>query len=362
MTMAASIVFGSAGGGAVPPSAGRTIAYVSSADSREVHVLALDAATARWDVVQTVATAGRVMPLAVSPDRRFLYASLRTEPYSVSTYAIQPDTGRLMLVGTVPLADNMAYISTDRRGRFLFGASYYGNRVSVNAIEESGAVASPALAVVPTGKNAHAILPDLSNRYVFATNLGEDTVLQYRFDQESGALSPNDPPAVQAPDGSGPRHFVFHANGRLVFCLNELDATVSVYRLNAAGTLTLLASRTVLPDGFTGKPWAADLHLTPDGRFLYTSERSSSTLAAFGVADDGMLRALGHYVTEEQPRGFNIDPKGRYLLAVGEKSNRLTAYEIDPATGALRPVSHMSLGRGPNWVEIIELPALRSDG
>jgi 6-phosphogluconolactonase len=348
---------GSAGGmGALVP-AERTVAYVSSADSREIHVLALDEPAGTWSVVETVPAGGRVMPLAVSPDRRFLYASLRTEPYSVSTFAIHPQTGRLTLVGTVPLADNMAYISTDRRGRYLFGASYSGNKISVNAIGADGAVVARPLAVIATGKNAHAILPDLSNRFVFATNLGDDVILQYRFDESNGTMAPNDPAAVHAPKGSGPRHFVFHPNSVSVYCLNELDATISTYRLDASGRLTLLASRSVLPDGFSGKPWAADVHLSPDGRFLYTSERTSSTLAAFSVDRDGSLALVGHYATETQPRGFNIDPKGRFLLAAGEKSNGVTVHAIDATTGALRPLSHIQVGRDPNWVEIVELPA-----
>jgi 6-phosphogluconolactonase len=361
VVIAAAVLAGSAGDLGAPVPTDRTIAYVSSADSREIHVVALDETRGSWAVVDTTVAAGRVMPLAISPDRRFLYAALRTEPYAVSTFAIHPDTGRLTLVRTAPLADNMAYISTDRRGRYLFGASYSGNKVSVNAIDDMGAAVAPPVAVLATGKNAHAILPDLSNRFVFVTNLGDDVILQYRFDETNGALVPNDPPAVRAPGGAGPRHFVFHTNGVLVFCLNELDATVSAYRLHGEGTLTLLATHPVLPDRFTGKPWAADVHITPDGRFLYTSERSSSTLAAFRIGDEGSLSLIGRYDTEQQPRGFNVDPKGRYLLAVGEKSNRLTAYAIDAATGALRPISHVPVGRDPNWVEIIDLPSARSD-
>jgi 6-phosphogluconolactonase len=360
--IAVAILVGSAGGWGAPVPADRTIAYVSNADSREITVLALDETRNTWAIAETVAAGGRVMPLAVSPDKRFLYASLRTEPYAVSTFAIQPETGRLTHVGTVPLADNMAYISTDRSGRYLFGASYSGNKVSVNAIDTSGAVVAKPLAVISTGKNAHAILPDPSNRFVFASNLGDDVILQYRFDEANGTLAPNDPPRVHAPEGSGPRHFVFHPHRALVFCLNELDATVSEYRLDTSGTLTLLASRSVLPDRFSGKPWAADVHLTPDGRFLYTSERTSSTLAAFKVEDDGALKSVGHFPTETQPRGFDIDPKGRYLLAVGEKSNALTVYAIDAASGALRTVSRIPVGRDPNWVEIIELPSARPRG
>ena len=110
-----------------------------------------------------------------------------------------------------------------------------------------------------------------------------------------------------------------------------------------------------MPSGFKGKPWAADIHLTPDGRFLYASERSSSTIAAFQI-HDGALTLIGHSPTETQPRGFNLDPQGRYLVAVGELSNGLVVFKIDGHTGTLRRLMRLDIGKGPNWVEIIALP------
>jgi 6-phosphogluconolactonase len=170
-------------------------------------------------------------------------------------------------------------------------------------------------------------------------------------------LTPNSPPAVKTQRGAGPRHFVFHPNRRLVFGVDELDATVNAYRLDAAGTLTLLASTSILPPGFTGKPWAADVHLTPDGRFLYASERTSSTIAGFRVdAASGKLSLVGSYPTETQPRGFGIDPRGRWLLSAGEKSNGVRVHEIDPSSGALHARSRLTVGQDPNWVEIVALP------
>ena len=113
----------------------------------------------------------------------------------------------------------------------------------------------------------------------------------------------------------------------------------------------------VLPPGFAGTPWAADIHITPDGRFLYGSERTSSTLAAFGVdRATGELTPIGSYPTEKQPRGFNIDPTGRFLLAVGQLSDHLTCYRIDRESGALTDAGGLAVGRNPNWVEILSLP------
>jgi 6-phosphogluconolactonase len=151
---------------------------------------------------------------------------------------------------------------------------------------------------------------------------------------------------------------VFHPNGRFVYLLNELDASVDALAFDPQqGTLATLQTLTTLPAGFGAKPWAADLHLTPDGRFLYTSERTSSTLAAFAVdAATGRLRLLEHTPTEKQPRGFNIDPSGRYLVAVGQLSHAVTLYAIERESGALKPLKSYSLGQNPNWVEIVTLP------
>ena len=112
---------------------------------------------------------------------------------------------------------------------------------------------------------------------------------------------------------------------------------------------------TALPKGFTGKPWAADIHLTPNGKFLYASERTTSTLAAFSVdKKKGTLTPMDSYPTEKQPRAFNIDAGGRYLLAVGQLPDSLTSYSIDKKTGKLTKLKEYPMGKNPNWVEFVE--------
>jgi 6-phosphogluconolactonase len=308
-------------------------------------------------LVQTMVVNGRVMPLAISPDRRYLYAALRSAPHAVWCGAIDPVHGTLRPVQTGPLVDSMAYLSIDRSGRYLFAASYGGSKISVNAIRPDSVVDPVPLAVVPTRKNAHAIATDPSNAFLFVSCLGDDVILQYRFDAATGQITPNEPSAVTTRKAAGPRHFVFHPTRAVVYGVNELDGSVNTYQIENTGVLTLLASQTVMPDGFRGIPWAADIHLTPNGRFLYTSERTSSTLAAFRIdSDSGALTPIDHYETEPQPRGFAIDPEGTRLLAVGEMSGCLSTYEIDQSTGALRPMSRLNVEEGPNWVEIIPLP------
>ena len=140
--------------------------------------------------------------------------------------------------------------------------------------------------------------------------------------------------------------------------LNELDASVHVMAYDKErGTLRAVQRTTTLPAGFTGKPWAADLHLSPDGRTLYASERTSSTLSSFRVdAATGQLQPLGQVPTEKTPRGFVVDPSGRFLIAAGQESHHIALHPIDPAAGIPGAATRVPAGKNPNWVEIVDLP------
>jgi 6-phosphogluconolactonase len=338
-----------------------TLVYIGNADSNDIDVMLLDPSNGDLSSVQKitipdVAKPGPSTPMAVSPDKRFLYVGVRGTPLVAATFAIDNKTGKLTHVGNGPLADSMAYISTDRTGRFLLGASYGGHKVAIGQIGPNGVVAA-AHQVLATAPNAHEIMTDPSNRFVMATSLGGDIVNLYKFDAAKGTIAPNDPPSVKVTDKAGPRHFVFHPNGKLVYLLNELDGSLVVFTFDGEkGTLTAKQTVSTLPAGFTGKPWAADIHLTPDGKLLYASERTTSTLAAFKVAADGMLTPAGNFETEKQPRGFAIDPSGRYLLSVGQLSHSLTNHAVDVASGKLTVLKQYPVGKNPNWVEIVTLP------
>jgi len=341
------------------PAASKTIVYVSNADSREISVLELDARAGELKPVETVSVTGAAMPMAISPDKRHLYVSLRSQPFSVSSFAIDRQNGKLTLGSTVPLADNMAYVSTDRSGRFLLSASYSGDKIAINPIDPQGLVQAEPVEVVQTRKNAHAILVDRANAHVFASNLGSDMLLQYKFDAATGRVTPNDPAFVETRKGAGPRHFVFSRDDRFAFLLNELDGTLNSYHYDSAkGVLTELGSVSIVPPDFQGgAPSGAELRITPDGRLLYASERTSNTIAAFRVdGATGVLTAAGNFATETQPRGFNIDPSGRFLVAAGQKTDSATLYAIDADSAALTALKRYPLGKNPNWVEIIELP------
>jgi 6-phosphogluconolactonase len=336
-------------------------AYVANADTQDISVFAL-----RGDgtlvPVATVALQvpphpGKSMLLAQSPDASCLYAAYFTAAghSTVASLRIDRGTGMPELLGTTPLADSMSYLATDRTGRYLFSASYGGNKVAVNAIGTDGVVGR-TLQVIVTPPKAHCIIADPSNRFVLHTSLGADLIHQAHFDAATGLLWPNHPPQLAVTPGSGPRFLVFAASGRFVYGICELDGSVDVFPYDSArGLLRPAVQRlSTLPAGFSGKVWAADIRLSPDGRFLYTSERSSSTLSGFRVdASDGRLEPLGSFVTVRQPRGIAIDPRGEFILAAGQLSNSIACWAIDAASGQLTPRDEEAVGRNPTWVEIL---------
>jgi 6-phosphogluconolactonase len=358
------------------PAGAATFVYVSNAEDGDIGMYTLQA-DGSLQPGPRVKAEKLVMPMAVAPDKRFLVAAVRSKPYQAYTYGIDPSSGALKLVGTGPLAESFPYIALDRRGRFLLGASYGAHLVGVSPVGADGRVGEP-LQVVPTARNAHSIRADNTNRFVFVPHLGTDQVFQFLFDETSGKLTANTPPVLQMKPNTGPRHIVVSGDNRFAYLLNELTGTVTTLALDAAtGLLKELDSVPVLPPdtklvagmprGAVGTPganqaprntendiWAADLHLTPNGRFLYASERTTSTLGAFRVdAGTGKLTFVGSTPTEKQPRGFAIDPSGRFVVVSGELSDTVSSYAIDAESGALKAVGRYPTGKGANWVEIV---------
>jgi 6-phosphogluconolactonase len=356
------------------PAMAATFVYVSNAEDGDIGTYTLQA-DGSLQPGPRVAAAKVVMPMAVSPDKRFLVAAVRSKPFEAYTYGIDKSSGALSLVGKGPLAESYPYITIDRSGRFLLGASYGAHQVGVNPIGADGRVGEP-LQVMLTARNAHAIRTDNTNRFVFVPHLGTDQILQFVFDDKSGKLSANTPPLLQLKQGTGPRHLIVAKDNRFVYLLNELTATVTALALDATtGTLKELDSVSALPPdsklgpgmprgavGVAGQPprntdndiWASDLHLTPNGRFLYAAERTSSALGGFRVdPGSGKLTYLGSTPTEKQPRGFAIDPTSRFVVVSGEKSDTISSYAIDAESGALKLIGRYPTGKGTNWVEIV---------
>jgi 6-phosphogluconolactonase len=340
-----------------------TTVYVSNAGSKDIYVLAMNRATGALDLIEKVPVPGTdkpspaSLPMAKSRDNRFLYAQLRSAPYPVSTFAIDPTTGQLTYLDMTPLVDQMAYITVDGYGKYLLCASYVGAKLAIYPIDPTTGIVQPtATQILDTNPKAHCVVIDRAGKQVYVPVLGGDEILEFNYNMH-GVVAPDGPGRIATAPGAGPRHFTIHPNTIWGYLITETTATIGAYGVDAqTGILTEMQFVATGDYDGTNSAAASDIHVTPDGRFLYGAVRTTSTLHGYAIdPDHGLLTPIGNWPTETTPRGFNIDPRGKFLLSAGMNSGAMTVHAIDPTSGALTPVHRYAMGIQPNWVEIIDL-------
>ena len=311
--------------------------------------------------------------LTLSANRRFLYAVSETSTFrgasggGVSAFAVAPGTGALTLLNQQPSGGGApCYLRLDGTGRAALVANYVGGSVSLLPVAADGRLAAPSATVQHVGSgphpnqtspHAHCFVPDPTNAYAFAVDLGTDRVYGYRLDAATGRLGPRPEPAFVARPGAGPRHLTFHPNGRLAYLINELNSTVTVLAYAATtGTFRELQTVPTLPTGYTGPNSCADVHVAPNGLFLYASNRGHNSLAVFAIdTATGTLVPIQHVATQGQtPRNFALDPSGRLLLVANQNSNNLVSFRVDPQSGLLTPTGQSAEVPTPMFVQVVE--------
>jgi 6-phosphogluconolactonase len=342
--------------------------YIGLQEDDKIAIFALDADNGKLTKREDIAAPGGPSVTAISPDRNTLYVGYRAQP-SIASYRIDPPTGGLSLLGTAPQADAPTFLAPDRTGRYMLCAYYQGGYVAVYPIAAGGTIGAVAIGKQETAIGAHAIAVDPSNRFAFVPHIariqdnvleppkndpGPNVILQYRFDAQTGRLSPNTPHRVEQADLVGPRHYIHHPALDVVYFSNEQGCSVTAYRLDRAkGTLSSEQTISTLPAGHSERTTCSQIHLTPSGRFLYIGNRAvnGSSIAAFVVDPaTGHLTAAGHISTEAVPSAFCLDPAGRFLFAAGTASGRLASYRINQQSGALTPLALEEVGRRPATV------------
>ncbi|MGI6368804.1 MAG: lactonase family protein [Anaerolineae bacterium] len=318
---------------------------------------AMDGDTGRLTVEQRYPVAGGPAPLALDPQGRWIAVGLRASP-ALATVSLD---GRGLLgdeLSRVAVPTDACYVSIDKTGQNVLAAYYQAGTASVHRLDSQGRIAAEATQWLTVERHAHCLHTDRSNRFAFLPQtMPADRINQYRFDAQAGQLTPNLPALAPVAGGQGPRHYAYHPALNRLYTSNEDGSSTSAYALGEDGTLQLLGTWSTLPEGFAGRNTCAQIHLDPQGRWLFVSNRGHNSLAIFAVDPvSGMLTPQGHRPTEPTPRVFGVDPSGRFVYAAGLGSNRLAAYRLDGDTGSLQEIETYAVGRNPMWVLFIAVP------
>ena len=341
-----------------------TYVYVAAQDDNKVSIFTMDEASGALTIAGEETVDGGPSLLAISPDRRTLYAGHREVP-EITSHSIDQQTGELTQTGSVTPPGTPAFLSTDRTGRFLLSSYYADGRAAVHPLGDDGSLGGDPTSVVDTAVGAHAMMTDRSNRFAYVPHIARqnDNVLeppknieapnviyQFRFDQDSGALTANDPAILPQDDMIGPRHFTFHPSLDIVYFSNEQGCSVSSYGIDGEGRLTPLQTVSTLPAGVSERNTCSQIQFTPDGSLLFAPNRGHNSIAGFSVDAEGLLTPAGHADTEAVPSAFSLDPSGRFVYAAGSATGQLASYGIDAGTGRLTPLGTYAVGARPMWV------------
>ena len=337
--------------------------YVSIQEEDRIAIFTMTPKTGKLKHQGDAELKGRPAPMAVDPDRKFLFAGRRkADDYGMSSFEIDRKNGGLSPIGSIPLKGDPVHISTDKTGKFLLSAYYYQKTAAVHSIGEDGALADPPVVWRETGMGAHYIQTDPANRFAYVPHIAEgamtgaNAIYQFRFDAETGNLTPLSPTRTNPREPEGPRHICFHPGKDIVYSSNEQGNSVTVYSFDSdKGSLHPIQTVPTLPKGYEGKNSCSQIQVTPDGKFLYAPNRGHNSIACFRVnPDNGYLSPIGQAPTEAVPRAFSIDPQGSFLYAAGLETGKLASYRIDQDRGELEPMEVYDLGKGPMWVLITE--------
>lgn len=358
---ALAILGASLTGAAAEPQAGSCLVYTGSysdAKAEGIQVFRLDLKTGALTKVGGASGVTNPSFVALHPGGKFLYAVGETSEFAgkkvgaVAAFSLDDKGVPTFMNAQSSEGQGPCHITVDRLGKHALVANYGSGSVACLPIEEDGKLAAPSSSVQhkgsganksrQAGPHAHSINPDPMGRYVVAADLGLDKILVYRFDSIKGTLMANEPAAADVPPGSGPRHFAFHPSSRWAYACGEMTSTVIAFTYNPErGVLEQMQVLSTLPGEVKGNS-TAETQVSPDGKFVYVSNRGHDSVAVFAVDEaTGKLKAVGHCPTGgKTPRNFGIDPSGAFLIAANQGSNNVVVFKIDPKTGMPSPAGH----------------------
>lgn len=341
---------------------GTYTATASPAGRRSAGIYCFRLDTATCALAPAGVTGGIANPswLALHPNGRYLYAGSEVREHgrrsggAAVAYARDATSGELTrLNDALTGGAGPCYLSLDPTGRLLMVANYASGSLTVFPVREDGGL-EPAAQIIQhsgsgpvadrqEGPHAHCIVPDPTGRFALAADLGIDKVLIYRLDVDGHRLTPADPPFVELPPGTGPRHIAFHPNGRRFYVTGELNSTLTAFAWDGdRGHAERIQVISTLPEGWTGTNYPAEVAVARSGRFVYMSNRGHDSIAIFAVDEaTGRLTPAGHAATQGAfPRHFALDPTGAFMLVANQNSDNVVVFRVDAKTGQLTPTGH----------------------
>lgn len=356
------------------------ISAFAAGNKGAIHAYQLDCDSGQLKLATRTGGVENPFYLAVSPDQKFLYSIHAKqfggkEPEQIAAYAITSRNGELKLLNRQSARGTAAcYLDVDATGKTVLVANYSTGSVASLPVSGDGTLGEAAAfvqhpPVPPLAKegsgggdparqkepHAHCIVVSPDNRFVYAADLGLDQVLCYRLDAAKGKITANQPPFARTPPGAGPRHLTFHPNGKLVYVINELSNSVTVFDYDSnTGALTSKQTISTLSKDFTGRSYCADLKITPNGRFLYGTNRGHDSIARYRIGDDGRLTLLGIEPSRGKgPQNLAITPDGKLLLCANMPGNNVAVFRIEPQEGSLTAVGSPVAMPGPSCIRIL---------
>lgn len=299
---------------------------------------------------------------------------------TVSAFAVDRADGHLTLLNTVRSGGaGPTYVSVHPAGRFVLVANYFGGSVAVLPIlpdgrlgdatdvkKDAGKLGPTRATNAPPGSlaisghdrtHAHMIQADPSGRFVLHVDLGLDQILVWKFDEQKGLLTPNEPHVVALPPGDGPRHFHFHSNGRWLYSIQEEASTIVLFDYDVvSGRLTPRQTISTLPPGFAGSNFCSEILVSADGRFVYAGNRLHDSISIFSIGPDGDLTFVGEEWTRgDYPRSFNFDPAGQFLFCCNQRGDNVAVFEVNRKTGGLKFTDHYAPVGNPSTIVFLDL-------
>jgi 6-phosphogluconolactonase len=321
----------------------------TSGNSKGISVYRFYAETGRLAYLNQITGVSNPSYLCVSNNNKFVYAVNEGTQGEVSSFAFEPKVGALTFINKVStLGADPCYVSVDKAQKSLFVANYSGGNIAVLPLNDDGSIAPAVQTIRDEGNgpnkdrqekaHVHTAVLSPDEKYVLYTDLGTDKLNITRYKaKKSNPLTPAEPAFVSVAPGAGPRHIVFSPDKKTLYLITEMGSSVIAYDYNN-GKLKQKQTVTLLPDGFTGITGAADIHVSPDGRFLYASNRGEANdISIFSINQEtGMLTFVDRKSSNGRgPRNFVIDPTGSFLLVANQNTDSIVTFRIDKNTGKL---------------------------